>query len=297
MSKFNIQVNETTSPNIVKFTANTFIAPSKSYEFHNIDEAKESPLAQQLFHLPFVKTVYISQNFIAIEKYDIVAWTDVQDEVATSIEAYLNAGKTALVEQPKKMPTTIYAESTPNPAAMKFVANRKLAEKPLEFKNPEQTAASPLARALFNFPFVREVFITGNYVSILKYDLIEWEEITMEIREFLRRYLEEGKPILAETSEARENKNPSSKNGQKMYSAFEKEIVGILDEYVKPAVATDGGHIMLDSYSEDTQTVKVILQGACSGCPSSTLTLKNGIEAILKQMLPGQVEQVVAING
>ena len=113
MSRFNIEISKTSSPNIVKFTANSFLTRASSYEFKNIDEAKPSPLAQQLFYLPFVKTVYISQNFIAIEKYNIVAWEDVQQEVADSILEYLNAGKPAILEQnaTKKVPVSIYAES------------------------------------------------------------------------------------------------------------------------------------------------------------------------------------------
>src|SRR5210317_618075 len=125
MPDFNIHIEPTNSKNIVKFVANSFLTQASSYEFKNIDEAKSSPLVQQLFHLPFVKTVYISQNFIAIEKYDIVSWTDVENEVADSIASYLNSGKSVIIEKEttRKTPVTIYAESTPNPLVMKFVAN------------------------------------------------------------------------------------------------------------------------------------------------------------------------------
>src|SRR5690606_9826753 len=111
MSLFNIEISETSNQNIVKFIANSFLTRATSYEFKNIDEAKPSPLAQQLFYLPFVKTVYISQNFIAIEKYNIIEWKDVQLEVAESILEYLNAGKPVIVEEsaPKKAAITIYA--------------------------------------------------------------------------------------------------------------------------------------------------------------------------------------------
>lgn len=307
MTHFNIEISETSNQNIVKFVVNSFLTRATSYEFKNIDEAKSSPLAQQLFYLPFVKTVYISQNFIAIEKYSIVEWKDVQEEVADSILEYLNSGKPVITETdaPKKIPVSVYAESTPNPSVMKFVANKPLATGTFEFKNIDDALHSPLAKALFNFPFVKEVFISANYVSVMKYNVAEWQEISMEIREFIRKFIEDGKPVLNDEILNNVNNTGSKSSAEikdsekniKLHSDIEKEIISILDEYVKPAVASDGGHILFDSYNEDTKTVKVILQGACSGCPSSTITLKNGIETMLKEMLHGQVDSVVAING
>ncbi len=304
MTHFNIEISETSNQNIVKFVVNSFLTQAISYEFKNVDEAKPSPLAQQLFYLPFVKTVYISQNFIAIEKYNIVEWADVQQEVADSILEYLNSGKQVIAETdaPKKVPVSIYAESTPNPTVMKFVANKPLATGTFEFKNIDDAVHSPLAKALFNFPFVKEVFISANYVSVMKYNLAEWQEISMEIREFIRKFIEDGKPVLNDeilngtnSSEIKSADNTISE--ERIYTDIEKEIISILDEYVKPAVASDGGHILFDSFNKDSKTVKVVLQGACSGCPSSTITLKNGIETMLKEMLHGQVNSVVAING
>lgn len=306
MSQFNIEISQTSNPNIVKFTANSFLSSNSSYEFKNIDEAKPSPLAQQLFYLPFVKTVYISQNFVAIEKYNIVAWEDVQQEVANSILEYLNTGKSVISEENiiKKSPVSIYAESTPNPSVLKFVANKPLASGTFEFKNLDDAIHSPLAKVLFSFPFVKEVFISANYVSIMKYDTADWQDISSELREFIRKFIEEEKPVLNDeilnATNITENQSTSissSQTSHKPYTDLEKEIISILDEYVKPAVASDGGHIMFDSFNIETKTLKVILQGACSGCPSSTITLKNGIETMLKEMLNGQVNQVVAING
>ena len=173
MQQFNIEVTQTSNQNIVKFIVNSFLTQSASYEFKNIDEAKNSPLAQQLFYLPFVKTVYISQNFIAIEKYDIVEWKEVQDEVAESIAEYLNSGKSVITETvaPKKVPITIYAESTPNPTVMKFIANKTLATGTFEFKNIDETKNSPLAQQLFYLPFVKTVFISGNFIAIEKFSI------------------------------------------------------------------------------------------------------------------------------
>ena len=127
MNAIDITPQETSNPKILKFEANTFLVQYDSFEYANIDEAKNSPLAQQLFYLPFVKKVYISGNFVAIERYDIVAWSDVQNEVATQIQDYLNNDGVVVVEEKsKKSPVTIYAESTPNPAVLKFVANKNI---------------------------------------------------------------------------------------------------------------------------------------------------------------------------
>jgi Fe-S cluster biogenesis protein NfuA len=305
MSQFNISVQPTNNENIVKFVANSFLTQAKSYEFKNIDEAKSCPIAQQLFYLPFVKTVYISQNFIAIEKYNIVSWEDVKTEVAESITDYLNSGKEVIIETEisKKIPVTIYAETTPNPTVMKYVANKPLVNGTFEFKNIDDALHAPLAKELFTFPFVKEVFMSANYISVMKYNVAEWQEISMEIREFIRTYIENGKPILNDEILQQKNEDTivvsEEKNDKKelSYSDIDKEIISILDEYIKPAVASDGGHIAFDSYNSNTKTVKVILQGACSGCPSSTVTLKNGIETMLREMLQGRVETVEAING
>ena len=134
MPQFNISVQPTKNENIVKFVANSFLVQTKSYEFNNIDDCQISPIAQQLFYLPFVKTVYVSQNFIAIEKFNIVTWEEVQEEVASNIVDYLNSGKLVITENSlgQKNPTTVYAESTPNPSVMKFVANKALTSKSYE---------------------------------------------------------------------------------------------------------------------------------------------------------------------
>ncbi|MDT0555204.1 NifU family protein [Patiriisocius hiemis] len=301
MPDFNIEIQPTNNENIVKFIVSTFLTQAKSYEFSNIDEAKPSPLAQQLFHLPFVKTVYISQNFIAIEKYNIVNWEDVQNEVAESIDSYIQSGEAVIVDDTstKKVPVTVYAESTPNPSVMKFVANKPLATGTFEFKNIDTTKNAPLARALFSFPFVKEVFISANYVSVMKYDIAEWNEISTEVRGFIKTYIEDGKEILNDAilSETTSKESNTATVATTDLKDIDREIISILDEYIKPAVAGDGGHIAFKSFNEDTKTVEVLLQGACSGCPSSTITLKNGIETMLKEMLQGRVQNVVAING
>jgi len=300
MSKVNITIQETSNPAIIKFEANSFLTQYESFEFNNIDEAKSSPLAQQLFYLPFVKKIYISGNFIAIERFDIVEWKDVQNDVATQIEDYINDGAVVVEtsDVKKKTPVTVYAESTPNPAVIKFVANKKLVPAMFEFTSIDEAKSSPFATKLFHFPFVKNVFIDNNYVSITKYGIAEWNDITMELREFIRAYIENGNEIiLANTSEFQKNTETNKGAHFETLDDISKEIVNILNEYVKPAVASDGGNIEFQSYDANTQVVKVILQGACSGCPSSTFTLKNGIENMLKEMLKGKVSSVEAING
>jgi Fe-S cluster biogenesis protein NfuA len=300
MRKISVSIQETSNPTIIKFEADSFLTQYQSFEYNNIDEAKNSPLAQQLFYLPFVKKVYISGNFIAIERFDIVIWNDVQEEVRTQIENYINEGGTIvnIDSDTKKVPVTIYAESTPNPSVIKFVANKNLVPGMFEFTSIDEANSSPFAQQLFHFPFVKSVFIDKNYVSITKYDVADWNDITMELREFIRTFIENGKPMII--ADAPEIKQTTEKAKEEHFEALDdtsKEIINILEEYVKPAVASDGGNIQFESYDENTKNVKVILQGACSGCPSSTFTLKNGIENMLKEMLKGKVETVEAING
>ncbi len=301
------KIKKTNQKSIVKFEAKDFLVNRDSFEFKNIEEAKDSPIAQKLFHLPFVKTVYISQNFIAIEKYNIVEWEEVQEEVKSQLENDLSNGVEILKKEAtpqKKIPVTVYGETTPNPAVQKFVANKKLVVNSAEFKNIEEAKASPLAQELFQFPFVKEVFIDSNYVSVHKYDVVEWEEVGMEVRELIKKFLENNEKVVhTELLQNTKSEDPLGEAPVQQGVKFEdmddtsQRIISILEEYVKPAVASDGGNIVFDSYDENTQEVKVILQGACSGCPSSTMTLKNGIETMLKDMIKGKVSHVVAING
>jgi len=301
MSTFTVSILETSNTSIVKFELNQFITKHQSFEFNNIDDAKSSPLAQQLFYLPFVKKVYISNNFIAIERYDIVDWKDVQDEVAEQIVSYLNNNGVVINEDAvatKKVAVTVYAESTPNPSVIKFVANKKIVTSLFEFTSIDEAKSSPMATELFHFPFVKSVFFDENYVSITKYDIAEWDAITVQLREFIKNYIEAGKEIVSVN--ATKTQQTSTKQLDERYEKLDdtsKEIVNILEEYVKPAVASDGGNIQFISYDADTKNVSVLLQGACSGCPSSTYTLKSGIENMLKEMMKGKVETVEAING
>lgn len=296
-----INIKETQNSAIVKFEFPEFITQNESFEFKNIDEAKNSPLAQQLFYLPFVKTVYISGNFVAIEKFSIVEWTDVQEDVAEQIEIFMQNGGVIVLPNDnasKKQPITVYGETTPNPASLKFVVNKALTKTAAEFKNIDEAKASPLAQELFKFHYVKEIFIAENYISVTKYDRITWEEITLELRTFIKQFMENGGIVIDETQIEKTDKQEKQqiKNFDNL-DTTSQQIINILEEYVKPAVAADGGNILFDSYDENEKRVKVVLQGACNGCPSSTFTLKSGIENMLKDMLNDKDIIVEAING
>ena len=283
---------------IAKFSITPPLDLSVSKTFINIDQAGDAPLVKQLFFLPFVKKVSLDNSTLIVERFDILEWEEVIQEVAEQIEDFLNDGGKVLNERKKveKAAITIYAESTPNPSAMKFVANKKITDHTLSFENTNSAKDAPLVKELFNFPFIKEVFIDENYISISKNDTVQWEEVVMEIRGFIKAYLEEEKTILGPSFFSNDPKSITS-NPEYSLNDTELEIVKILEEYVKPAVASDGGNIIFDSYEYTSKRVKVVLQGACSGCPSSTFTLKNGIENILKEMLPGKVRTVEAVNG
>ena len=298
MGKIQISASCKSGASLAKFRINPAPKINVNKSFSNIDQASDAPLVKQLFYLPFVKKVFIENNIIIIERFDILEWEEVITEVATQIEDYLNQGGVIINEAKNiiKSPITIYAESTPNPSAMKFVANKKLVSQSISFKHIDEAVDAPLVKKLFNFPFVKEIFLDENYISISKYDETVWDDIVTELRDFIKSYLEQEKAILG-ISFSGNNIENNPNNFSKNLNETEQEIVNILEEYVKPAVASDGGNIIFDSYEDKEKLVKVLLQGACSGCPSSTLTLKNGIENILKEMLPGKVNLVEAVNG
>lgn len=170
---------------------------------------------------------------------------------------------------------TIYAEATPNPASMKFVANKMfLANDSADFRTAESAKESPLAAALFELPFVNGVFVMNNFVSITKNEDYEWFDLIPDLRSFITEWLEEGKEIV----------NPKKVLSAEEESEIERKIKQLLDDHVKPAVEMDGGAIDFKSFHAGVVTV--MMKGSCSGCPSSTLTLKAGIENLLKRMVP-----------
>lgn len=197
----------------------------------------------------------------------------------------------------QRVPVSVYAEMTPNPAVMKFVANKMVVDVDhVEFHNIEEAAISPLATELFHFPFVKEVFMSSNFIAIQKYNVVEWETVTQEIRQFILDYIQAGKPVLTGTPKGAptaESEEAPAVDPLEGLGDVELRIVDILEEFVKPAVAQDGGNIAFVAY--ENKVVKVQLQGACAGCPSSTLTLQQGIKNILQRMLPTLVDDVVPV--
>lgn len=186
---------------------------------------------------------------------------------------------------------SIYTEMTPNPETMKFVANKLLYPgKSIDFPDADSAKPSPLATELFGFPFIKAVFIASNFVTLTKTPDAEWQDITPSIRQFLKDYLEEGKTVINE-DEVVEIKKEGSNEVLADDDDVVKRIKELLENYVKPAVEMDGGAIQFRSYNDGV--VNLMMQGSCSGCPSSMITLKAGIEGMMKRMIP-EVKEVVA---
>ena len=191
-----------------------------------------------------------------------------------------------------QIPVMIYTESTPNPNTLKFVTNKALLLNDMvEFQSVEETENAPLAKALFDFDGVTNVFITNNFVTITKQEELLWTEIMIPIKDFLKKYIDDGGIILNEKfmKPTKTATNEVSEDD----SDVEIRIKGALDKYVKPAVEMDGGNISFVKFEDGKLTLQ--LQGSCSGCPSSTVTLKQGIENLLKRFVP-EVQEVVAEN-
>ena len=184
---------------------------------------------------------------------------------------------------------SIYTEMTPNPETMKFVANKLLYPgKSIDFPEESTAAPSPLAKELFAFPFIRSVFIASNFVTLTKTPDTQWEDVIPTVREFLKQYLEEGKVVINEDQIVKRSENNTVNADD---TDVVKRIKELLENYVKPAVEMDGGAISYKGY--ENGTVKLMMQGSCSGCPSSMITLKAGIEGMMKRMIP-EVKEVVA---
>ena len=295
MDKHIIKFKETSRDEELEFFSNNFLSEQR-LEFQKIEEAKNFPLIQQIFYLPFVKKVVLNKRSVYIEKLNILEWNDVQNELCKQIQDFLNNGGLVSQNDTKKIsPATVYVESTPNPNVMKFVVNKKIVKGVYEFKNVSETKNAPIAQSLFTFPFVKEVFLDFNFISVTQKPESNWEENTMDVREFIRSYIQDDNVLIHEDL-VEESLNQVEVDLDNI-DDVSKEIIDIIEKHVKPAVAADGGNIVFQSYDQESKNVNVILQGACSGCPSSTVTLKSGIENMLKEMLPGMISEVNAING
>lgn len=200
-----------------------------------------------------------------------------------------------------KIPYTFYVESTPNPAALKFVANKLMIENGATagYANVLETEKAPLMKKLFEFPFVKSLFVAQNYITVTRTDATSWDEVMIELRLFITDYLNKGGEIINELPSKEVAVDSSFEKKETVFTEHavpgtdvENKIVEILEEYIRPAVEQDGGSIVFKSFNEGVVTVQ--MKGACSGCPSSTMTLKSGIEALLKRLLPDDVKEVVS---
>jgi len=188
---------------------------------------------------------------------------------------------------------SIYTEMTPNPETMKFVANKLLYPgKSIDFQDETFAGASPLAKELFSFPFIKSIFIASNFVTLTKTaDTEDWQDVIPTVKQFLKEYLENGGTVVNEDDIEAQKQQNAGNTVQADDDDVVKRIKELLENYVKPAVEMDGGAIQFRSY--DDGVVNLMLQGSCSGCPSSMITLKAGIEGMMKRMIP-EVKEVVA---
>ena len=289
-----IIIEPTENPKVMKFVADYNLIPG-SLELDRNSDIKEIPLAQELFKYPFVERVFITANFIAVAKQDGIDWENVIEPLKGIIQEELSANPRIYLQK-KNEEHMIYAEMTPNPMVMKFVSNTSLLNGFIEVKSREEASGVPLAQAIFEeYDFAKEVFISDNFVAVTKNVSVEWHEVMVKMRTFVADYLQNGGVVSNAT--AQKHESPAAAIMNREYTETEQKISDILTEYVAPAVESDGGKISLMEYDAETKTAKMLLQGACSGCPSSTATLKGGIENLLKQFVPDLVEHVEAVNG
>ena len=289
-----IIIEPTENPKVMKFVADYNLIPG-SLELDRSSDITEIPLAQELFNYPFVERIFITANFIAVAKQDTVEWEHVAESLKNVIEDELLANPRIYLQKKKEM-YQIYAEMTPNPMVMKFVSTKILMDGFVEVKSGEEATEVPLAKAIFDeFDFAKEVFISDNFVAVTKNVSVEWHEVMVAVRAFIADYLQNGGKI--SNLAPQKHENPVEKLINRDYTENEQKISDILNEYVAPAVEGDGGKISLLEYDEENKIARMLLQGACSGCPSSTATLKGGIENVLKQFVPELVEKVEAVNG
>jgi len=200
-----------------------------------------------------------------------------------------------------EIPYIIYAEETPNPSSVKFVANKLLlvSGASAEYQNASETNDAPIAKKLFQFPFVKRLYIASNFITVTKQDAVDWEEIRDELRVFITDYLNKGNAIINKLPQQQVPKDSSFKETVSINTQHvpptndvENKIIEVLEQYIRPAVESDGGLITFKELKDGIVTVQ--MRGSCSGCPSSTMTLKAGIEALLKRLLPDHVKEVVS---
>lgn len=280
-----ITFEKTENPRVGKFVVNKTLL-SGALEISRDSDFSEIPLAVELFNYDFIEKIFITANFIAIAKDSSYEWDEIGESLKLIIEDYL-IDYPDIIEKKKESKLFVFQE-TPNPDVVKFICSNQILNGSLEIKKNEMTS-HPISKALSeNFNFIEEIFVNNNQISIIKNNNTEWESKIEKINDFLINYIQEGGKLFSE--------NKSETKEKREFSETELAIISVLDEYVKPAIEADGGMISLVEFDEETKTAKMLLQGACSGCPSSQITLKSGIQNVLNHMLPGTVDHVESIE-
>jgi len=200
MNISNIQIQKTNYPQLKKFNIDFFLVKAGKYKFSHPEEAKSSALAGTIFTLPYVKTVFIAENFVAVEIIDDFDWEEAENAIIQAIKKHLESGKKAVENEPQFFPVEVYTEMDIGPGTLKFVANKKLVLQPAQFDFNKEVLNSPLAAELFKFPYVKRVRFEDHYIILTKGGSVQWDEVTMELREFIRQYLMKGKPVMEDES-------------------------------------------------------------------------------------------------
>lgn len=288
-----IIIQKTENPKVIKFVANKPLIEG-SLELDRTSDVSHVPLAKELFKYPFVSRIFITANFIAVAKENTIEWDLVENDIKNNLLEVFEDYPEVILQKNKKL--TFYPEETPNPSVIKFVSDNKLIEGFLDLKSKEEAKDVPLAKKIFEeLDFVKEIFINDNFISITKTKNIESKDVIEKVQKTISDFSELG--INISNIDGIQEKKQAEIINNRVFTDTEEKINSILLEYVSPAIESDGGKISLIEFDEDTKIAKMLLQGACSGCPSSTITLKQGIENLLKNFMPNVVEGVEAING
>ncbi|HLS29773.1 MAG TPA: NifU N-terminal domain-containing protein [Flavobacteriaceae bacterium] len=196
MIDLRVNIHQTKYRNIKKFTINYFFVNYGKYKYNSKKEAETSALASDLFQLPSVKTVFIAENFVAVEISEKFSWKKSEDTIVKCIQQHLTSGKKTVGNEPQLFPVEVYTEMDVGPGTLRFVCNKKLVIKDVKYDFNQQDINSSMATALFEFPYVKRVAFQNNHIIITKGGAVQWDEITMELRSFIRKYLMQGKPIV-----------------------------------------------------------------------------------------------------
>lgn len=289
-----VQIEKTENYKIIKFVTDYTLIPGGVQLDRNSD-LSQIPMAVELFKIPLIESIFITANFIAVEGNDPLELEKKSEEIRNLISDELLENPRVYRSTEKKQIFPIYAEMTPNPSVMKFVSTKMILDGFLEVEKNQRNPEIPLAEEIFEqFDFLEKVFISDNFVAVTKNQDHPWHEVMNAVRSLIAEYLQNN-GIVAKIP-PQKHESPVQKIIDREYSEDEKIIADILAQHIAPAVENDGGKISLIDYDQSTKTAKMLLQGACAGCPSANATLKNGIENLLKQFVPELVEKVEAIK-